>query len=967
VPVGSGRERFVLGTLLLNADRPVPAEALIGTLWAEPPVSARAQLHNMMSNLRRRLSGGDALIASRPFGYELRLGAHRLDLLEFRRLAAGGRQAADDGERAGAWEMLGEALALWRGPALADVPDEFVTGVRQSLHEERLAASESRLDTGLALRRFDDVLGELDPLLADHPYRERLWEIRMLAMVGAGRRADALEAYQAVRRRFVDDLGMEPGPALQGVQRRVLSGEAGTDTVRRSILPRQLPPAAALIGRDKLVSEIYAELSSSDGSAGPVVVLVGPGGVGKTTLALAAAHTAAVSFPDGQLYADLRGSREDRCDPHAVLGRFLRSLGTGGQSPPDDPDERVAMYRSRLAGTRTLVVLDDAADEAQVRPLLPGDPRSAAVVTSRRRLGALVTAARWSVPMLDAADAVELFTRIVGQRRTTEEPNAAAIVALCGHLPLAVCVAAARLAIHPDWTLGEFQSMLAAERQRLDELAVGDLNVRANISLSYHALDPDAQRLLRRLGLVSTEDWPAWVATELLDRPAEGPLDRLVDLHLVEPLGPDVVVQRRFRLHDLVSDFARERALDEEPEPERTEALRRMLEGWLALAAQADERAGHGMIPAAGLPVPPAPRGASMAPVTQTPRQWLEAERASIVGAVEQACRAGLVDAAGQLALRLSGYLALRAHHDDWEHTLRIATERTGDDEIRLRLLSATFAAALYKSRYAALPAIAAEELEVARRLGDPHRAVGALANAGWAARKLGRLAEAAQWLQQALELADDHTPTRLRTRAMHCLANVHREAGRSELAVPLAEQALRIERPQGRVRITAMCLTNYAGLLIDLGRFGEAELALAEALELTCGTSDDLLNTDIELQRAQIEWQQGKHAAARSRLDGWMRMVEGIDDHVRVAEGLVVLAEMAGDAGGAAVHLRRARDIWRRQGGPLELARVLARLERACAAAGDAGAAAQYQKQWQEILAGLELDEACLRLPRSQ
>ena len=223
--VGSGRERFVLAMLLLNADRLTSTDWLIDKLWEDPPRSARAQLHNMIRNLRSRLSGGaDAMIVTRPLGYELRLGSHGLDLLEFRRLVAGGRQAAADGDHPLAAAMLGEGLSLWRGPALADVADGLAAGMRQTLHEERLAAAEARLDAWLALGRCDDVLDEVAELAAEHPYREGLHQIQLLALVGAGRRADALAAYRQVHGRFVDNLGVEPGPVLRELEQRILRG-----------------------------------------------------------------------------------------------------------------------------------------------------------------------------------------------------------------------------------------------------------------------------------------------------------------------------------------------------------------------------------------------------------------------------------------------------------------------------------------------------------------------------------------------------------------------------------------------------------------------------------------------------------------------------------------------------------------------------------------------------------------------
>lgn len=968
--VGSGRERFVLAMLLLNADLLTSTDWLIDKLWNDPPRSARAQLHNMISNLRSRLGGpADGLIATRPLGYELYLGSHRLDLRQFRRLVAGGRQAAADGDHQLAAAMLDEGLSLWRGPALADVAEELVGGVRQALHEERLAAAEAKLNVWLALRRYDEVLDEVAGLAAEHPYREGLHQIQMLALVSAGRRADALAAYRRVHGRFVDDLGFEPGLALRELKQRILRGET-PQQVTVPILPRQLPPVTAVLtGRDKLIGEVTRELSRAGERAGPVALLVGPGGVGKTTLAVAVAHGLGGTFPDGQLYADLRGSHEAPASPHIVLGRFLRALGVDRPQLPDDFDKRITMYRSRLAGSRTLVVLDDAASEAQVRSLLPGDGGCGALVTSRRQLDALIGTAHWTVPALEPPSALELFARIVGQDRVAAELEAAtAIVGLCGQLPLAVCVAAARSAVRPDWTLSEFRARLAEERGRLDELTVGDLDVRANIGLSYRALSPPLRQLFRRLGLLVAPDWPGWVADELIGRP-DAPIYQLVDVHLIEPLGRDAVGQIRFRLHDLIGEFALERALDEEPEQQRAGAVARLLSGWLALATEADERAGHGMIWAAGLAAPPpAPAGAGE-PARTMPREWFEAERVSLTTAVDQACRSGDAELAGALALRLCGFLALRAYYDDWASALHAAAAQVrqrGPDQLMVRLLGALFAVTLQQSRSDELSAIAAEELALTRRLGDRARQVGALANAGWAARARGRLAEAADWLKQAVAMCDSQTPTRLASRALSGLALVYREAGQPARALPLVRQALAIERQQERTRITAICLINYAAALVDAGLLTDAEQAVAEVIDITSESGDDLASTDIDLVSAEIDIRRSRWRAAAERLDRSLRFLEARGNRAGAAEVLRALGDVAvgqGTPHSAVEPLRRSLAIWRQLDAPVELARVLARLDRALTAVGDDEAAAECRQEYRNILTDLKLDDACLRL----
>ena len=577
ITVGRGRERSVLAALLLDADRLVPTGRLIDQLWARPPTTAKAQLHNIISRLRQRL-GTEELIVSRPGSYELRLGRHELDLLEFRRLVEQGRRAGGAGQPEEAVTAFCRALSLWRGPAMADVTEEFAADFRCALGEERLDTIEAWLSAKVMLGRPGDVARDIDPLLRDHPYRERLHEIKMIALAGAGRRADALNAYREAYDTLTDDLGVEPGRQLQSLAQRILSGEnVLPPQTRERPAPRQLPPVTALLtGRDELIGEVCAALRRP-APTGPSVVLDGTCGAGKTTVALAAAYALGDSFPDGQLYADLRGTRSSPADPHEVLSRMLRALGADPALLPDDRDERIAMYRTHLAGRRILVLLDDAAGEAQVRPLLPGSAGCATLITSRWRLSALLGAARWTVPALSPESTVTLIGRLIGTERVAAARAAAgAIGELCGHLPLAVCVAAARLSLRPDWSLEEFRQRLSESRRRLDELTVGDLDVRGSIDLSYQALDAPASRLLRLLGLVPAPDWPRWVVRQLLLGDADAIIDRLAEAHLIEPLGRDVVGDSRFRLPGLNADFGRERALAED-DPATLAAARSVL------------------------------------------------------------------------------------------------------------------------------------------------------------------------------------------------------------------------------------------------------------------------------------------------------------------------------------------------------------------------------------------------------
>ena len=976
VGVGSGRQRFLLATLLLNAGRLTSTDRLVDAMWDDPPSTARAQLHNLMSNVRRQLrTAGDGLIRTRPTGYELHLGEHGLDLLRFRDLVERGRQAGSSGNHERAAELFAEALALWRGPALADVADDLAATTRQLLGEERVTAAEARLEAQLALGRYDDVLRELDPLLADHPYRERLHEIRMAALAAAGRRADALTAYRQLYRLFADDLGVEPGPALRDLEQMILRGEAPPQAVAPPpvMTPRQLPATSPILtGRDELIDEICADLDQDPGT-GQVRVLVGPGGVGKTSLALAVARRVGAAYPDGHLYADLRGAHGKPADPHTVIGRLLRTLGVTGAQVPDDRDERVALYRSYLAGRRTLVVLDDAASEEQVRPFLPGTASCQVLVTSRRRLGALLGATRWTVPVLSPEDAVALLAAVIGEQRVGGAPAAAAaVVALCGRLPLAVCVAAARLAVHPEWTLEDFRRRLADQWGRLDELSVGDLDVRASIELSYQALDEPLRVLLRRLGLLETAHWPTWVAQELTGEPStarvERMLDKLVEMHLIEPLGRDAVGQSRYQLHDLIQTFAAERAEADDDPDERAEAVAKVLSCWLALATEADQRADHHTIYASGLDAVAAPQVAVRATRDQ-PRAWLEVERASLTSALEQASAQGHAELAGLLALRMSGFLALRAYDDEREHALEVAAtalRSSGPDDLLLKILQALFAVYAQQARCGEMPALAAEALALATKLGDHNRTMRSLLHAGLAARRLGRLREAADMLDEAIRECDPDEPGSAMPSLLINRAEVHRDLGEPLRALPLVEEALAIRRAQGNRRLAAMNLIIYAYALIDAGRLDDAESALAEAGDITEAIEDTLHTAYVEQTLAEVDVRRGRFKDAQDRIDRALpafRTLGNADGMAEVHRTQGELHIALGDPAAAVAPLRLALETWRQLRAPLEAARLLARLAKAHEATGDEGQARVCRTECDLILADLGLPTASLRL----
>ncbi|MGY0459972.1 BTAD domain-containing putative transcriptional regulator [Kitasatospora sp. cg17-2] len=598
---GAKQERM-LGTLLLNAGTVVPVARLVDALWDdEPPATAPRQVRNLAGLLRRKLAaaqdGPPVLLTDGP-GYRIAPNGHQVDALTFAHRVSVARGLAERGEPAAAVEEFRSALGLWRGPVLDGLSGSLLAAGALALDELRLTAWENCLDLEADLGRHRQSIPELTALVAEHPLRDRFVTQLVRALQRAGRRADALAAHRRFAHRLADELGLDPGPELQVLHQELLKDGAaptqhGAAPAPRPPRPRQhlprpaqLPPAlATFVGR-------RAELSALDGltdPAGPAAagigVVTGGAGTGKTALAVHWAHRVRERFPDGQLHLNLGGYALDPpLTPHEALARFLRALGTDLERVPGTVDESAALYRSLLADRRVLVLLDNAHNAEQVRPLLPGSAGSLALVTGRDGLTGLTAcdgARRLVLDVLPRTEAVELVARIAGAERTRAEPRAAAeLAAACGHLPLALGIAAGRLAERPHRTLVEHTAELRDAEDRLTALQIDSdaaSAVRVAFDLSYRALQPTAQRLFRLLGLapgncISTAAAAALAGSApAATRPV---LEHLAAAHLLSPAGPD-----RYRLHDLLRCYAAERATAETRPADRA-AARERLRSW---------------------------------------------------------------------------------------------------------------------------------------------------------------------------------------------------------------------------------------------------------------------------------------------------------------------------------------------------------------------------------------------------
>ncbi|MGW6397196.1 BTAD domain-containing putative transcriptional regulator [Streptomyces sp. NPDC055134] len=609
---GSPQQRALLAALLLREGRTATAAELIDALWGDdPPSQALAAVRTYASRLRKILDPG--VLVSESGGYAIRsVSGDALDLAAAEALRADAEKARGSGDLCKARELCNRALALWDGEPLANVPGPYAETQRARLEEWRLGLLESRLDMDLEQGCHAEAVSELTALTAAQPLRERLRELLMLALYRSGRQAEALAVYADTRRLLADELGVDPRPGLAELQQRILQADPGlaepsAPTTEPSAAPRrpaQLPATVPdFTGRTSFVTELRDILSSAsspdgEGQVMAVSAVAGIGGVGKTTLAVHVAHAARPSFPDGQLYVDLQGAGPRAAEPETVLGSFLRALGTADSAIPDSLEERSALYRSTLDGRRVLILLDNARDAAQVRPLLPGTEGCAALITGRVRMVDLVGAHLVDLDVMSPEEALQLFTKIVGAERVASEREAALdVVAACGFLPLAIRIAASRLAARRTWTVSVLAAKLADERRRLDELQAGDLAVKATFELGYGQLEPAQARAFRLLGLADGPDISLAAAAAVLDLPGESTedlLESLVDTSLLESAAPG-----RYRYHDLVRLYARACAeRDELPPEERQAAMSRLLDFYLATAAgvYAMERPGDRLV-----------------------------------------------------------------------------------------------------------------------------------------------------------------------------------------------------------------------------------------------------------------------------------------------------------------------------------------------------------------------------------
>lgn len=916
VAIRGHRRLVVLMLLLLEPGRVVTLDRLVEAIWDDsPPKTATTQVHICVSQLRNLLApvaAGSELIRTHAVGYFLQVSEDAVDLTRFRALVNSARLRVQRDDRPSAASDLQAALSLWRGEAGSGIDSRVVNAAAVRLTEERLTALHEWLDLELSLGRHQERIGELQELVTEYPLRERFYGQLALALYRAERQAEALAVCRQARQVLVAEHGVEPGPRIRSLERAILDNDPGLELPTPAPtppVPRQLPaPPPVFLGRLDRMSELSAYLTERPEAGRRTVFIRGAPGVGKSALALQVAHAVQSAFPDGQLYAHLRGTDARPLRPEQVLHQFLRALGAHPTSLPTELPELAAQYRSRLAGRRVLVVLDDAADEAQIRHLAPGDPGCAIMVTSRHALTSLGGARHVGLEVLTPETSRALLRQLIGAERVDQEPAATATLAeLCGHMPLALQIAAAKLSVKTHWQVAQLVERLRDERGRLDELTLNDIGVRPSITYSYEALPPQAATLLALLAALGATDFAGWVAAPLLATghpQASEVLDHLVTARLVEVRG-GTGSHTRYRLHDLIRIFARERLAAELAAAERADARRRLLRCWLHLATEAHRReyGGDHTILHSDVPHWPVPAGVVESLLVE-PMQWFQTEYENLVSAVTVAAQLECDDICWDLAVTSVTLFENSAHHDAWRDTHEVAmaaVQRTGNRRGQAALWYSLGGMALAQLRLADARADLTRALDWFQEVDDAHGRGLTLRDLASIDRLEGRYPQAQQRGEAALADLRQAGDRVAEAHVLRGLAQIHLDQGQLEPAEALLRDALLICTDLGVRRMTTQVQYRLGQVLLArreltaAGTCFRAVLAAVDASRDTIGRANALLGIGtVHLGQQRYELANDVLGEAlRAARRGGSRLVEG-QSLLGIAEAALNTGELA-------------------------------------------------------------------------
>lgn len=854
IPLQATKQRALLGVLVCYRNAPVSIERILDVLWpdAGPPPSARSNVHLYVHRLRARI--GEERIVRTTSGYQLTVRPGEADDEQFEELVEEGRRAAESGDPATASKTFGRALGLWRDTAYADLHHVGPLSVEATrLDELRLNALEGRIDADLELGRHGHLTSELTRLVTEHPMRERLrWQL-MLALYRSGRASDALEVYRTGRELLVSEIGMDPGLELRQLHEAILNEDPSLappveqapphpsvpsqrrPTQSAAHVPAELPRAdSAFTGREKLLTDLRGVIA--DGGA--VVAINGPGGIGKSALAQHLAHSVISSFPGGQLYVNLFGSTPGvkPTEPQNALGRLLRSLGYDDRQIPTEADEAAALFRTATASKRLLILLDNAASVAQVRPLLPSNGGSAVIITSRSVLSTLDGAHHVRLNVLSPDESVDLLAQLAGAERTLSAPDAAAELARhCGYLPLAIRIAGARLVAEPSWDLDAAAEWLADASSRLDELEQDDLAFRATSDVSYHRLAPQTARLFDLLGLLDLPDISAPAAAALAGLPSSQvarQLDDLVDAQLVD------VASGRYTMHDLVRLYAREQAQAHFGSAERDDAIGRVVHHYVATARRATVLRQSG---SSGLRVSIGAvdselrdRGVPLAD-GDAAATWARNE---IINLPSVARHAISVDPAAAVAL-VAALLHPLSNQGRWSELVVLnqivlshleSTDRSDWQAMVLRDLGASYT---HRGNLDQATIFLERALNATRSLGDRHAEGLVLDELGHLALRRGRFKDSLRYHRAELEIDRELGNASSAVSTLNNLAVAYLKFGHTSEAIECLTEALAMDDPAISDGDRAAACTTLGETLLDVGRPAEAADWLQQAVEL--------------------------------------------------------------------------------------------------------------------------------------
>jgi DNA-binding SARP family transcriptional activator len=955
--LGPARERCVLAVLLLTPRTIVPAETLIDRLWdTRPPAKARESLSAYLARLRaslRQAVGANVQLAGRARGYMLDVDPESVDLHQFRRLRRQAEVLATGGDQDQAATLLREADGLWRGPALAGIDGDWVTRMRDSLEEERRAAILERVECELALGRHAALVGELHHLLAQYPLDETFIAHQMTALYRSGRPGDALGLYRETRARLVEEQGTEPGSALSELHQRILQRDpdlAGKAAARRparvsppEILPARvsppdtLPPETAeFVGRDEELSQLIGE----QGDSPRVSVIVGVPGVGKTALAVHAARILAGQYPDGVLYLNFHSHDpgSPSLDAAEALRRLLQMLTLPATQIPESPSERAALWRAQLSRRRAVVILDDTASLDQIGPLLPGGGRSVILVTSRYRIPDLADARAMTLDVLPVGDAVSLFQRIAGSGRAHDTAEVAAVVELCGRLPLAIQLTAGRLTRDYPPQLGDLEAELARPPARVEGAEVTALDWVPAFELSYRALQPGHQEFFRRLGVSPATQISPHAAAALGGvslAQAEEAIGALLEHHLLSR-APD----GQFVFHHLIRGYAAMCAERDEPAPVRRQSIGRLLDYYLHTADRADRE----LYPFRRRMPVSVTRPPATVPALATQEEaatWLEAEWRNILQAAQYAARHEWKRQCADLIHALAGFVRIKAYWDeaiaaqalalqasrDIADPGRIAqaalelcevSQETGRHEETLPL--AEDAAAIYRSqpdrrgeahaldqmglahlrtsRYREALAYFHEARILYRAAGDEHGAADTLSHSGITCWHLGRHPDATDHLGEALSLYREVGDRRGEAKTLNNLGRMQLLSGYHRDALDAYQSSLKIFAEIGGAQNEAILYLNIGCVYDYKGSYEEALAAYRRALSIFREIGDLPNQADVLNDTGAI-----------------YRKAECYDEALLHHEQARLIAEEIGNQSQQVVALRGIADVYRSSG----------------------------------------------------